>query len=111
MLDRAKGYWAVPSWVREPPATLLELIAYAREGAWTKRYTGFIRRLGILWLYAVAIPQTARAYLKAHVLQRPGRTIAAALLWLLFSRSVPGIWVADHIIRPYFQALAWIFLP
>jgi hypothetical protein len=111
LLTSAKAYWALPTWVNQPPATLTELTVYAREGAWTRRYRGFIRRLGIIWLYLVAIPQTTAAYLRAHVLQRPGRTLAALIIWSLFIRSVPGIWVADHLIRPYFHALAWIFLP
>jgi hypothetical protein len=108
---RAKTYWALPAWVSEPPATLTDLTVYARQGAWTTRYRGFIRRLGIGWLYLVAIPQTTLAYLRAHVWQRPGRALAAVLIWTLFIHSVPGIWVAAHIIRPYFHALAWIFLP
>ena len=110
-LEAGRDYWAVPCWVRESPATLIELTAYAREGAWTRRLSGPIRALGIGWLYVVAIPQTARAYAKAHLLQRPGRFLAALLIWTVFIRSVPGVWIAEHLIRPYFHALAWIFLP
>lgn len=111
VLEAGKDYWAVPCWVRESPATLIELTAYAREGAWTRRLSGPIRKLGIGWLYTVAIPQTAKAYLRAHVMQRPGRFLAALLIWTVFIRSVPGVWIAEHVIRPYFHALAWIFLP
>jgi hypothetical protein len=111
MLARATSYWALPAWVSEPPATLTDLTVYARQGAWTSRYRGFIRRLGIGWLYLVAIPQTTLAYLRAHIWQRPGRAVATVMIWLLFIHSTPGIWVAGNLIRPYFHALAWIFLP
>ena len=110
-LEAGREYWAVPCWVRESPASLTELTAYARQGGWTRRLSGPIRRLGIWWLYAVAIPMTAKAYLRAHVVQRPGRFLAALLIWTVFIRSVPGVWIAEHVIRPYFHVLAWIFLP
>lgn len=110
-LEAGKDYWALPCWVREAPVTLTELTVYAREGSWTRRLTGPIRALGIGWLYVVAIPQTGKAYLRAHLMQRPGRFVAALLIWTVVIRSVPGAWVAAHLIRPYFHALAWIFLP
>lgn len=106
-----RGYWTPPSWMTDRLPSYAELWAYAWEGGWTRRTRGPIRWLGIWWLRLVALPVSWFCRGAEWVAQRPGRTLAALILWQAVVRSTPGAWLADHIIRPVLAVLAWVFLP
>jgi hypothetical protein len=95
----------------EPPASVAELSAYAHRAGWTSSAEGTLRRLGVLWFLAVALPWTTGCRYVEWVAQRPGRALAALLVWQAVIRSTPGMWVAGHFIRPILAAAAWVFLP
>lgn len=110
----AKGLlkeWLVPPNVlTEPPPAFSELAGYATRGAWTRSRDGFLRGLAKLWLVVVALPMIVKLRLKEWVLTRPSRALFAVIVWQLFIRSEPGVWLSAHVIRPYFHVLSWIFL-
>lgn len=108
--EAAKAWLVPPNVLTEPAPALVEMSAYARRGAWTSG-DGLLRKLGVLWMLLVAVPTAFVLRLKEWMVQRPSRAIFFVLIWQLAIRSDQGAWIADHIIRPYFHALAWIFLP
>jgi hypothetical protein len=110
-LGRTRAYWVPPKLLTEPPASVAELSAYAHRAGWTSSAEGTLRRLGVLWFLAVALPWTTGCRYVEWVAQRPGRALAALLVWQAVIRSTPGMWVAGHFIRPILAAAAWVFLP
>lgn len=115
--DRIRGAvgwlkaWIVPPNVlMEPPPAFSELAGYATRGAWTRSRDGFLRGLAKLWLVVVALPAIVWLRLKEWVITRPSRALLAVVVWQLLIRSEPGAWLSDHVIRPYFHVLSWIFL-
>lgn len=112
-LGRRLGeFFIFPQALVDAPPGRAELTAYAHRGAWTADGRGFVRGLGVLWLYAIALPVVYRARFKEWLLTRPSRAVLfIALALLVLHKTGPGHWAADSIIRPWFHALAWIFLP
>lgn len=110
----ARGWlkdWIVPPNVlMEPPPAFSELAGYATRGAWTRSRDGFLRGLAKLWLVVVALPMIVKLRIKEWAVTRPSRAVAAVIVWQLSIRSEPGVWLSDHVIRPYFHVLSWIFL-
>ena len=88
---RLAAYWRPPSVVAEPPATLLELIAYARDGEWT-RQDGPLRALGIGYSW-LAVAATTVLYYAAWIVQRPGRLATVSVLYALLAHTPPGAWL------------------
>jgi hypothetical protein len=104
-----RAYITPPQVWAEPPASMAELAAYARWGAWTSS-TGPVRRLGIVWHRLVGVPVTTVCRYVEWIGQRPGRAIPVFLLWKLFISTGPGPALAAHVIRPVLAAVAWAFL-
>ncbi len=79
---RLRAYWIgdLPSPWSEPPATLAELVRYARRGAWCSEDSVFLRFLGQAYCYCIAIPLTFKHYMQAWAAQRPGRFFALTAL-------------------------------
>ena len=111
VLTRTRAYWLPPNLLVEPPASMAELAAYARLGGWTSKTDGWFRALGVLWYLLVGLPVTAVCRYFEWIAQRPARAVVAAFLWFVISRSTPGVWLADHIVRPTLAVVAWVFLP
>lgn len=87
---RARAYWIgdLPSPWSEAPATLAELVRYARAGAWCAEDSVFLRFLGQAYCYCVAIPVTFKHYMQAWAVQRPGRFFAMTALVTVLKLSV-----------------------
>lgn len=89
-VERIERYWTPP----EPtsrPATVPEVVRYARYGEWTQE-TGPLRVIGIgySWL-AVAI--TTGLYYAAWIVQRPGRLVTFLFLYALLAQTPIGAWL------------------
>lgn len=110
-LGRSRAYWVPPNLLTKPPASVTELSAYAHRAGWTSSRTGPIRFAGVAWWRVVGLPLTVLCRYVEWFAQRPSRGLVAAFIWVTFSRSVPGQWAADHIVRPILAVAAWIFLP
>lgn len=71
----------------DKPATVVELIRYAKAGAWCADDAHILRLLGRLYCAMVAIPVTVLLDLTEWLIQRPGRVLGAAFLafalWLV----------------------------
>jgi hypothetical protein len=104
-----RAYITPPQVWAEPPASMAELAAYARWGAWTTS-TGPVRRLGIVWHRLVGLPVTTVCRYVEWIAQRPGRAIPVFLLWKLLITTGPGPGFVDHVIRPALAAVAWVLL-
>ncbi|MFI7510688.1 hypothetical protein ACIBSS_28115 [Micromonospora aurantiaca] len=78
--------------VADPPATLLELIAYARTGEWTSAGIGPVRALGIGYSW-LAVAVTTVLYYAAWIVQRPGRLATVTVLYGLLAHTPPGAWL------------------
>jgi hypothetical protein len=89
---RLAAYWRPPSVVAEAPATLLELIAYARTGEWTSAGIGPVRALGIGYSW-LAVAVTTVLYYAAWIVQRPGRLATVTVLYGLLAHTPPGAWL------------------
>lgn len=87
---RARAYWIgdLPSPWSEAPATLAELVRYARAGAWCADDSVFLRFLGQAYCYGIAIPVTFKHYMQAWAVQRPGRFFAMTALVTVLKLSV-----------------------
>ncbi|WP_152748194.1 hypothetical protein [Micromonospora sp. RV43] len=90
--ERLAAYWRPPSVVADPPATLLELIAYARTGEWTSAGIGPVRALGIGYSW-LAVAATTVLYYAAWIVQRPGRLATVTVLYGLLAHTPPGAWL------------------
>jgi hypothetical protein len=110
-VGRSRAYWVPPKLMTEPPASVADLSAYARRAGWTSRGDGPVRALGIAWFVFVALPWTTACRYVEWFAQRPGRCLAAFLVWQTVIRSIPGLWAVDHVVRPILAAAAWVFLP
>lgn len=88
--SRARAYWVgdLPSPWTEPPATLAELVRYARRGAWCSDDAPFLRFLGQAYCYLIAIPLSFKHYMQAWAAQRPGRFLALTALTLVLKLTV-----------------------
>ncbi|PWU52754.1 hypothetical protein DLJ47_18105 [Micromonospora sp. S4605] len=75
--------------VADPPATLLELIAYARTGEWTSAGIGPVRALGIGYSW-LAVAASTVLYYAAWIVQRPGRLATVTVLYGLLAHTPPG---------------------
>jgi hypothetical protein len=75
-------------WSEQRPS-LRNLWMYARYGEYTAA-DGLVRKAGLVWVITVAWPITARAYLKAWIIERPGRAIFWWVLLWLFRLTPPG---------------------
>lgn len=64
----------------DKPATVVELIRYARAGAWCADDAHVLRLLGRFYSLTVAIPVTVLLDLTEWLIQRPGRVLGAAFL-------------------------------
>lgn len=109
-VEAAKAWIVPPNVLTEPPPAFSDLFGYVSRGAWTSGRGGILRQLAALWLFIVALPTIVKLRLKEWVMTRPTRTVFAVVIWQLFIRSEPGAWLSDYVIRPYFHALAWMFL-
>lgn len=109
-VDRSRAYWVPPRLLTDPPPTMAALSAYAHRGGYT-RQDGPARRLGVAWFACVALPTVLVCRYVAWFAERPGRWLAAALVWQALIRSTPGLWLVDHLIHPILAAAAWVFLP
>jgi hypothetical protein len=105
-----KTYFTPPSVLSEQPASVAELAAYARWGAWTPRTDGFLRNLGVTWYRLIGLPTTVVCRYVEWIAQRPGRAIPVYLLWKLLISTGPGPWVAAHLIHPVLGFVAWVLL-
>jgi len=105
-----KGYLTPPSVLTQAPASVAELAAYARWGAWTSRTDSPLRKLGIVWHRLFGLPVTVICRYVEWIWQRPGRAIPVYLLWKLLISTGPGPWAGDHLIRPVLGVLAWVLL-
>lgn len=110
-VGRSRAYWVPPNLLTRPPASVAELAAYAHRAGWTRSTAGSLRALGVLWHRAVGLPVTVLCRYVEWFAQRPARALVAFGVWQMTSRSVPGSWIADHLIRPILAAAAWVFLP
>lgn len=107
-----KDFFDLPNPLTRPPAEWAELTAYAHHSARMQMAPKMIRILCSIWLYVVALPVVGVGRWREWILTRPGRAISFLVITTLFLRFTPvGHWLADHLIRPYFHVLAWIFLP
>lgn len=89
--ERLAAYWRPPSPVADPPATLLELIAYARDGEWASQ-GGPLRALGIGYSW-LAVAATTVLYYAAWIVQRPGRLATVTVLYGLLAHTPVGAWL------------------
>jgi len=64
----------------DKPATVVELIRYAKAGAWCADDAHVLRLLGRLYCLAVAIPVTVLLDAVEWLIQRPGRVVGAGFL-------------------------------
>jgi hypothetical protein len=103
-----RAYLTPPSVWTEQPASMAELAAYARWGAWTNS-TG-LRRAGLCWHWLVSLPVTTICRYGEWIAQRPGRLIPVYVLWKLLISTGPGPWAADHLVRPLLGLAAWVLL-
>jgi hypothetical protein len=100
-----------PRFLTEPPASIAEMTAYAQRAGWVSTTDGLARRLGQLWFYVVTLPVAAVTRYVGWMAERPGRAILAFAIYQMFIRSIPGIWITEHLISPILAAAAWTFLP
>lgn len=110
-VGRSRAYWVPPSLLTKPPASVMELSAYAHRAGWTSSRTGPVRAFGIGWWRVFGLPVTVLCRYIEWFAQRPARGLVAAFIWITISRSVPGLWFIDNIVRPILAAAAWVFLP
>lgn len=110
-LGRSRAYWIPPRFLTEPPTSIAEMTAYAQRAGWTSSTTGLARKLGVLWFYVVTLPVAVVTRYIGWIAERPGRGLLAFGIWQLLIRSVPGLWLTEHLVNPVLAALAWIFLP
>jgi hypothetical protein len=89
--SRLGTYWTPPQVWTEPPASLAEILRYAREGEWIA-VDSFARYLGILWSWLAVVLSTL-AYYAAWIVQRPGRFFTFALLYGLLAHTSVGGWL------------------
>jgi hypothetical protein len=109
-LDRARSYLIPPAVLTQPPATVAELAAYARTGAWTRRRSGMVRAAGVWWFRLVGLPYTVVCRYGEWVAQRPGRAIPVLLFVKVMASTSWGGWTVEHLIEPASRAAIWLFL-
>ncbi len=109
--SRSRAYWMPPRFLTDPPSSIAAMTAYAQRAGWTGSTTGLFRKLGQLWFYAVALPTAITTRYIGWIAERPGRWILAVGVYQLFIRSVPGVAITEHVIRPLLAAAASVFLP
>ena len=91
------------------PASLAELWAYARWGAWTdpdrpplheggRSRPPLSRWLGVWWCRLVTIPATVVTHYTAWVVARPSRTFTVAVLWGVLMHVRPLRVVAEWVL-------------
>lgn len=87
---RMRAYWGgdIDSPWSEPPASMAELVRYARAGAWCAEDAVLLRMFGMAYCYLVAIPISCQLYLRAWIYQRPGRALSFGLLIFVLRVSI-----------------------
>jgi hypothetical protein len=83
------GEWTPPAVWSQRPASLAELVGYARHGAWTA-HSGFWRTAGVWWMGLVVVPFSTLAYYAAWVLQRPSRFLVCGLVYVVVAHTGLG---------------------
>lgn len=95
--DLAKTLNPPQIWHEHRPS-LEDIYRYARYGSWTKA-GGLLRVLGCGWAW-IALVCNAVLYYLGWILERPSRTAAAAVLYLVLVQTPVGPWL------PYGTALS-----
>lgn len=83
-MERRFADFEPPEVWSKPPAALSELSRYVRHGAWAGPHTPW-RTAAIWWFRLVGLPASTVAYYGAWIIQRPSRTIAAAIVYALLA--------------------------
>jgi hypothetical protein len=111
---RLAGLLAEPRFVSEPPASLLEHLAYARSGEWTDEIDSYGRHLALCFAWLVAIPVATVAYFAAWASARPGRFFSIVAVTLLVNTGLAAVPVIGWFIPrwatlPGLPPFSWIF--
>lgn len=111
LVDALRSYWVPPRWLVQAPPGWSELTEFALHRQQLNGAPALVIFLNRLWL-AVALAASGKARIREWVLTRFWRAVVFVGVPVLFLKTTPlGAWIADYLIRPYFHALAWIFLP
>ncbi|PWR08555.1 hypothetical protein DKT68_15170 [Micromonospora acroterricola] len=109
-LARFGDYCTPPALLTERRPAVEQMRLYARRGRYTEQLHGPARRLGLIWLGAVAVPALVVARFAEWVLERPARCAVAVLTVKALSFLPPVVWLVDHVISPGADAALWLFL-
>lgn len=108
--ERSRDYWLPPNLLTNPPASFVELSAYAHRAGWTRRLDGPVRAAGIAYHRLVGLPVTVVCRYIEWICQRPGRLVPVYGVWKLFVSTGPGPAIADNVIRPCLAVAGWVLL-
>lgn len=109
-LAKFGAYFTPPPLLTERRPAVDTMRLYAQRGRYTGSLYGPARRLGLIWLGAVAVPGLVFARVWEWLLERPTRFAVTVLVVKALSTLPPVAWTVDHVIKPSAAAALWLFL-
>lgn len=100
--------------VRDRPCSLTELLAIARNGAWTTATTGQLRRLATIHVWIVQVPLLTIGAVIAWTARTPGRVHTVIPVLMTIATALNAIPVVDLVIPDwstwtYWPPLSWLY--